>query len=115
MPKRQSSQRTEIVHLARSARGDALALARLLAAGDGNAAPGPVAAGGAKDVDLLGIRGDAALDVLDREVRDRDAVGGSAWQAFRQQVVSGVVEVEVGAGSGVKARGASIPVGEPFS
>lgn len=66
--------------LARSAVGDAGALGAGLATSDGNRLPGPVGAGtvSAEDVDLGSIVLNGALDAIQSQAGDRDAVGGVA-------------------------------------
>ena len=75
-----SEKTTNAVHLARSRAGDVRALAALHAASDADTRPLPVGAStlGAKNVNLLSLGTDGALDVLDGEAGDRDAGGGGA-------------------------------------
>jgi hypothetical protein len=76
------SQKTpnDDVHLARSRAGDVGALAALHTTSNADTRPLPVGAStlGAKNVNLLSLGTDGALDVLDGEAGDRDAGGGGA-------------------------------------
>ena len=78
----QTSQKTtnNAVHLARSRAGDVGALAALHTTSNADTRPLPVGAStlGAKNVNLLSLGTDGALDVLDGETGDRDAGGGGA-------------------------------------
>jgi hypothetical protein len=75
-----SEKTTSPGNLARSRAGDVGALAALDAASDADTRPLPVRAStlGAKNVNLLSLGTDGALDVLDGETGDRDAGGGGA-------------------------------------
>jgi hypothetical protein len=75
-----SEKTTNPGNLARSRAGDVGALAALDAASDADTRPLPVGAStlGAKNVNLLGLGADGALDVLDGKTGDRDAGGGGA-------------------------------------
>lgn len=93
--------------VARSARGNVLALAAGLTAGDVNAGHGPVRAAAvtAKDVDLNSVRVNRASDVLEGNIGDSNTVGGGTGRVTvlvvlldDDTVVGDAGELDVGVG-----------------